>query len=223
MNQPLLIAVAAVLGLLIGYGTHVLNQVFAASEEDADAPKLPLEWLWAPVLDAGLLGYAVYRFGASPRTLLTAVVVVVLVQVLVFDARHRLILNRVIYPAILLALVGAPWNPLLPGNATVHLYSAGLGALLAGGLFYLLVLLSRGGIGLGDAKLSFFLGATLGLFPLPGSPIIRALLYGVGAGGVVAAILLLSRVRSMRDYIPYGPYLCLGAFIELLAFGPGAK
>jgi leader peptidase (prepilin peptidase)/N-methyltransferase len=221
--SPLDSALAAVAGLVIGYLTHRANQWLAAREPEATEPPLPAEPLWAPLLDAVLLGVLFLRHPPGSDVFVAAAIIVVLVQVLVFDARHRLILNRVIYPAILLALVGAPWNPLLPGNATVHLYSAGLGALLAGGLFYLLVLLSRGGIGLGDAKLSFFLGATLGLFPLPGSPIIRALLYGVGAGGVVAAILLLSRVRSMRDYIPYGPYLCLGAFIELLAFGPGAK
>ncbi|MEA2646212.1 MAG: leader peptidase (prepilin peptidase) / N-methyltransferase, partial [Chloroflexota bacterium] len=73
-----------------------------------------------------------------------------------------------------------------------------------------------GGGGLGDAKLTFFMGAVLGLLPLNSSPVVLALIYGVVLGGIVAALLLLTRVRSLRDFIPYGPYLCLGALAALL-------
>jgi leader peptidase (prepilin peptidase)/N-methyltransferase len=217
MSQALLIAVALVLGLLIGYGTHILNQLFATTEEDADAPPLPLEWLWAPILDAGLLAFAVYRFGASPRVLLTAAAVVILVQVLVFDARHRLILNRVIYPAIALALLTSPINPVIGGaDVREHVISSVLGGVVAGGLFFILTLITRGGLGLGDAKLAFFIGAVLGLFPVFTSPTLRALLYGVLLGGVVAVLLLITRRRGMRDFIPYGPYLCAGGVLALM-------
>jgi prepilin signal peptidase PulO-like enzyme (type II secretory pathway) len=178
---------------------------------------LPAEPLWAPVLDAAALGFLFYRFGISPRSLAAALVLLVLVQVFVFDARHRLILNKVIYPAIVLALLTAPVNPLVMGdNRLGKLYSALLGAAIGGGVFFLFVIISRGGVGLGDAKLTFFLGAALGLLPIPTSPIIRALIYGVIIGGVVAALLLISRVRSMRDFIPYGPFLCLGGAAALL-------
>jgi leader peptidase (prepilin peptidase)/N-methyltransferase len=141
----------------------------------------------------------------------------VLVQVFVFDARHRLILNKVIYPAIALALLTSPVNPLVFGDYWLgKLNSSLLGAAIAGGVFFVFVIISRGGVGLGDAKLTFFLGASLGLLPVPTSPIIRALIYGVVIGGVAAALLLISRVRSMRDFIPYGPFLCLGGAAAML-------
>ena len=120
-----------------------------------------------------------------------------------------------------LPLVLSPVNPLLaPGPIQVKVLSATIGAALGGGIFYILVVISRGGIGMGDAKLAFFLGAAIGLFPLPGSPVIRALVYGDPVLGAASAlILLVTRVRGLRDYIAYGPYLCLGAIIEVLVFG----
>jgi prepilin signal peptidase PulO-like enzyme (type II secretory pathway) len=208
---------AAVVGVIAGIGTHRLNRSLGRDEEDATEPPLPGEPLWAPVLDAAALGFLFYRFGVSPRSFAAALVLLVLVQVFVFDARHRLILNKVIYPAIALALLTAPVNPLVVGdNWLGKLNSALLGAAIGGGLFFVFVIISRGGVGLGDAKLTFFLGASLGLLPIPTSPIIRALIYGVIIGGLVAALLLISRVRSMRDFIPYGPFLCLGGAAAML-------
>lgn len=208
---------AALAGVVVGIGTHQLNQLLCRGEEDATEPPLPGEPFWAPVLDAAALGFLFFRFGVSPRSLAAALLLVVLVLVFVFDARHRLILNKVIYPSIVVALLTSPINPLLQAdNGLGKVDSAVLGAVVGGGIFFLFVIISRGGVGLGDAKLTFFLGAVLGFLPIQGSPIIRALIYGIIVGGVAAALLLISRVRRMRDFIPYGPFLCLGGAAAVL-------
>jgi prepilin signal peptidase PulO-like enzyme (type II secretory pathway) len=208
---------AALVGVGIGSGTHRLNIVLERDEEEATEPPLPGEPYWAPVLDAVALGLLFLRFGITPRSLVGAALLVILVQVFVFDARHRLILNKVIYPAIALALLTSPINPLLVADDGLgKVQSALLGAVLGGGLFLLFVIISRGGVGLGDAKLTFFMGAALGLLPIQSSPIIRALIFGVVVGGVAAAVLLLTRLRGMRDFIPYGPFLCIGGAAAVL-------
>jgi leader peptidase (prepilin peptidase)/N-methyltransferase len=209
---------AALVGLGVGVATHRLNQVLARGEEDATEPPLRGERFWAPVLDAVALGLAVYRYGLTAKALVAGFVLLVLVQVFVFDARHRLILNKVMYPAIALALLISPINPLILGSSNWlgSVDSAALGALVGGGLFLALVLLSGGGVGLGDAKLTFFLGAVLGMLPLYSPPIVRALIFGVVFGGVSATILLVTRIRGMRDFIPYGPFLCVGGAIAVL-------
>ena len=208
---------AALAGVVVGIGTHQLNQLLCRGEEDATEPPLPGEPFWAPVLDAAALGFLFFRFGVSPRSLAAALLLVVLVLVFVFDARHRLILNKVIYPSIVVALLTSPINPLLQAdNGLGKVDSAVLGAVVGGGIFFLFVIISRGGVGLGDAKLTFFLGAVLGFLPIQGSPIIRALIYGIIVGGVAAALLLISRVRRMRDFIPYGPFLCIGGAAAVL-------
>lgn len=218
MSAPLLGLVAAALGVVIGAGTHWLNQALGRAEEEATEPPLPGERYWAPVLDALVLGLLFYRLGLNPSSLAAALLVVILVQVFVFDARHHLILNRVMYPAMVLALLASPVNPLIQGASAPagRTVSAVLGAVAGGGFFLLLVILSRGGVGLGDAKLTFFMGAALGLLPIYSSPVLHSLIYGVVIGGVIAALLLLTRVRGMRDYIAYGPFLCIGGVVQVL-------
>ena len=44
----------------------------------------------------------------------------------------------------------------------------------------------------------------------------RALIAGIVFGGVVSVALLVSGVKGMKDYIAYGPYLCLGGAYTLL-------
>jgi len=171
------------------------------------------------VLDAALLASLFFRHGLTAYTFVAAPVVVVLVQVLVFDARHRLILNRVMYPAALVALLVSPVSPLLMGTWQAHVLAALSGALVAGGIFYLLSVITRGGVGMGDAKLSFFMGAVLGGLPLPVPPVMEALIWGMLGGGLIAALLLVTRMRKMTDFIPYGPFLCIGGLMELILRG----
>lgn len=224
MTHIAVVLIAATLGAAGGVATHQINQWFIRGETEDVEPPLPAELAWAPVLDAVVLGLLFDRFGVSPRALVATPVVLVLVQVLVFDARHRLILSRIIYPAALVALLVSPVSPLLLGTWQARLLAAVAGAVVAGGLFYLMSVLTRGGFGLGDANLAFFMGAVLGGLPLPVPAIALALVWGIFGGGILSGLLLLSRVRSLHDFIPYGPFLCGGAILALLypcgLFGP---
>jgi prepilin signal peptidase PulO-like enzyme (type II secretory pathway) len=152
--------------------------------------------------------FAIFAFGISsyPVLLLRSVFVLVLVQVIFFDLEHRLILDRVMFPAIALALVislfGKPW---WAGIAT------GLGA----GLVFLLLALMGSAIfkaeamGFGDVKLVVFIGLLLG-WPQT----LTGIFYGVVLAGLVSiGVIILN--RSMKGTIAYGPYLALGAVIML--------
>ncbi|GAC1334163.1 MAG: hypothetical protein NVSMB17_15470 [Candidatus Dormibacteria bacterium] len=227
MSNLLPALAGAVVGVGAGVLTHRFNDASRRHEEEAVEPPLPGEPYWAPVLDGVLLAALFYRFGVNPRALVAAAVVLVLVQVIVFDARHRLILNRVMYPASAIALLASPVNPLIQATGMTtpgRVISAIAGALVAGGIFFLISVVTRGGVGLGDAKLCFFLGAVLGGLPLPG--VMSALVVGIFLGGVISGLLLLTRVRSMTDFIPYGPFLCAGGVLAILfpcgLFGPVA-
>jgi len=118
-------------GAVVGVGTHRLNQRLGRGEEEATVSPLPGEPFWAPVLDAAALGFLFFRYGVSPRSLAAALLLVVLVQVFVFDTRHRLILNKVMYPSIVVALLTCPINPLL--QARQRLWKVGLGPARSGG------------------------------------------------------------------------------------------
>jgi prepilin signal peptidase PulO-like enzyme (type II secretory pathway) len=116
--------------------------------------------------------------------------------------------NIVTYPGTLIALAAAV---LLPGG---HPGSALVAALLGGGLFLVMAILTRGGLGLGDVKLAMFIGAALG-FPAT----YQALVFGIMAGGLTIVALFLSGVVSRRQAVPYAPFLALAAAFVVLTRG----
>ena len=176
-------------------------------------------WTWlervlCPLLGAaGFTAFAVHE-GVSPGLWIHLLWVAVFVHVVAFDLKHRLILNRVTYPAIVVAL-GLSF--VSPGLTFVHALA---GCVIVGAFFLMLNVVSRGGIGLGDAKLGAIVGAVCGLsLDLNHIGAVYAVIDGIFLGGLVAFVLLVLRIRSLRDPIPYGPFLCIGASV-ILFLGP---
>jgi prepilin signal peptidase PulO-like enzyme (type II secretory pathway) len=159
-----------------------------------------------PILAALVFGVFAFQFGITPTLFIRSVFILVLVQVIFFDFEHRLILDRIIFPAMALALVVSlfkdPWW-------------AGLAAGLGAGLLFLFLALAGSAIfkaealGFGDVKLAAFMGLLLG--PLP---TMQAIFYGVFMAGVVSVGMIVWR-RSLKGTLAYGPYLAAGALIVL--------
>jgi len=89
-----------------------------------------------------------------------------------------------------------------------HLFAAGVAAVF----FWLIFYLGKGKIlGGGDVKLAFALGLILG-WP----DIAAALFFTFLLGGLFGFILLISRRKTMKDYLPLAPFLAIG--VGLTAF-----
>lgn len=206
VNGSLLIAVGwAVVGVGAGWVVR-WGSVRLARLEELEPGHVWWQVYGPPVLAGILFGIFGLEISSFPLLVLRSVFVLVLVQVIFFDLEHRLILDRVMFPSMALALVvslfGHPW---WAGIAT------GLGA---GGLFLLLALAGSAifkteAMGFGDIKLVVFLGLLLG--PLP---TVRALFYGVFLAGLVSIAIAIWH-RSLKGTIAYGPYLAAGALIVL--------
>jgi len=205
---PLLWAVVgAAAGLLVRWGSVRLARL-----EGLEPGKKRWQVLGPPILCA--IVFAVFATEPVPfqQLALLSVFVLVLVQVIFFDMEHRLILDRVMFPAMALALIVSLFHQ--PWWAGV---AAGLGA----GLLFLLIALAGAAIfkaealGFGDVKLALFMGLLLG--PLP---TITALFYGVFLAGLVSVGYIIWR-RSLKGSIAYGPYLAAGALIVLFQLGRG--
>lgn len=128
-----------------------------------------------------------------------------LILLLTTDLEHRLIQNVIILPAVLSALVGAFFTPTFSWRQAI------VGGALGLIVFYVLALLSRGGLGSGDVTLAAFLGLITG-FP----NVILVIFLGIFLGGLVSAILLVTRLVTLRTYIPYGPFLMLAGWVVLI-------
>jgi len=95
-------------------------------------------------------------------------------------------------------------------------------ALLGGAAFLILYLggqlvFGAEAFGFGDVKLAVFIGMATGLSNLR---VAHALIDGVFLGGFVAIILLITRIRSMKQAVPYGPFLVLGTILVLFTQPP---
>ena len=203
-----------------------------AGEKEPDLPPWKMEsygWTWiekylVPALTALLFGGFVYHHGWSSSLPIELLWVALFVHISGFDLKHRLILNVITYPSVLVALA---LSPLTPGLGIV---SALIGAAVLGAIFFIMGLAGGGRwIGLGDAKLAVLIGAIAGwtFSPSPAAAdaalyvpfrAMYAVIYGILLSGVVAIILLATRVVGRKDPIPYGPFLCFGALLVLYAY-----
>jgi prepilin signal peptidase PulO-like enzyme (type II secretory pathway) len=171
-------------------------------------PDKRLWQVYGPPLVSAIL-FAVFAFETHSFWLLVlhSLFVLVLVQVIFFDLEHRLILDRVMFPSIVAALIVSlfrdPWW-------------AGLATGLAVGVLFVLIavvgslLFKTEAMGFGDVKLALFIGLLLG-WPYT----VQALFYGVLLAGLAAVLVIIWR-RSSKGSIAYGPYLAAGALIMLL-------
>jgi prepilin signal peptidase PulO-like enzyme (type II secretory pathway) len=180
--------------------------------------------LLMPLLSAALFFAFALKLGMRTELLIDSVYVSILVQVLAFDLKTRYILDLVMFPAWLVAFALAfvtPWDRFLtwpwPDWRT-----APVAAAIAGLTFLLLYLggqliFGAEAFGFGDVKLAVFIGMATGLSNLR---MAHALIDGVFLGGFVAVLLLVFRIRSLKQAVPYGPFLALGTVATLFIQPP---
>ena len=140
----------------------------------------------------------------AAAALLDASLVAMLAIVTITDVRSRVVPDRVLAAAVLIALpicaLGAPES--LPGRL--------LAAAGAGGFLLAAALARPDGMGLGDVKLA----AVLGLFL--GGEVVVALLVAFLAGSVAGLVLLIRHGWAARSRaVPFAPFLALGALAAI--------
>ncbi len=152
-----------------------------------------------------------WRYGFSPVLGFSLAYTCLLTIIFVIDIEHQLILDKVVYPGMGLALVFSPLYPALGADAGLRVISSVSGG--AVGLVIMLIpfLATRGGMGMGDVKMAALLGLITG-FP----KVFMALFISILAGGLVAAALLLLGLKTRRQPIPFGPFLAAGTMVIMV-------
>lgn len=90
-----------------------------------------------------------------------------------------------------------------------------LAAQIIGGLFMLTWVIYPKGMGMGDIKFAAALASFLGF---PG--ILIALFIACIAGAIGGGVLMFKKSISVKEQIPFGPYLAVGSLVALLFFFP---
>jgi leader peptidase (prepilin peptidase)/N-methyltransferase len=190
-----------------------------------NVPLLSYLWLWgrcrdcrAPIsaryplvegLNAVGYGLIAWRFGFTVLAMVYAVLFSALLVVSVIDLDHMIVPDRVTLPGMLVGLVTG--TLLLP-----VWWDSPAGLLLGGGLLYFMAWISpylfgKEGMGGGDIKLLAMIGAFLGW-----KPVLLTVLIGGIVGALVGVTLMAFRVMARDAYIPFGPFLSMGAVVAML-------
>lgn len=147
------------------------------------------------------------------RAFMNASVMLWLCIVGYIDARERIIPNGLIGIGILFWLVlllidiflgGTPWLKLLVFSA--------IGGIGCGGLLFVIAIIVRSALGMGDVKMFFVLGLLYGLADAYG-----VLLFSIIAMGLVSIILLIAKKVTTKSTIPMAPFVVLGFILSILS------
>ena len=172
----------------------------------ACAARIPLRYPLVELIAALLFAACFWRFGLSGDALVGAVFCLALVAVSAIDLEHRIIPNRIVVPAGLAVLAA---------NTALHPRAAwAIGAFGASGFLFASALAYPKGMGMGDVKLAFLMGAALGRT-------VTVAIFVAMLAGLVPSIVLFARhgVAARKMGVPFGPFLAFGSVVALFA-GP---
>jgi leader peptidase (prepilin peptidase)/N-methyltransferase len=164
-----------------------------------------------PLLELGtavLISGAFFAYESLWVAFAVAALLALMPAITAIDIEHRIIPNRIVYPALIAfpVFLVVAWL----AGAPVDLARMAIGFLAYGGGLFLVAMIS-GGMGMGDVKLAGLIGIVLGSLGLR--------YVGVAAGaaivlGGVGAIVALALGRGRKSAIPFGPYLAAGAVVS---------
>ena len=179
---------------------------------------IPIRLLWVESGTGILFAFLYWHYGLTWELAMFAFYCCLFIALLVIDFEHGILPNRIVYPGIVIALIVAIFGSIFgfaPGIVTgsgfsLWIVDAAVGAGIGFGFLFLVAIFSKGGMGWGDVKLAGLIGLVTG-FPL----VFVALFLAVVGGGVIAGILLITRVKKRKETMPFGPFLSLAAMATL--------
>ncbi len=204
----------ALAGGLLGFGADRLATRWPEHDEE-HPPGRAIDWRTLVCIAAGAIAFGLLtrRFSSADDPLSTIVFgawFVTLVVGLATDLDQRVLPNELTLPVVPIALLFAlsGRNPLVGDD----LVPALLAAVLIPAVLYLPSLpFGAGAFGLGDVKFLAGMGMMVG-----GERALGGTLVGLLMAGVVLAVLLVARRIGRRTYVPFGPFLILGALWAVL-------
>lgn len=202
----------AVIGLALGLASDRLATRWPQHDEDHPAGRKP-GWRTVVVAATGAvaLGLLPQRFDGDWLSLaLFGFWFAVLIVGLATDLDQRLLPDVLTLPVVPLALLYdlSGRNPLVGGDILPALIGA---VVIPLALYLPSIPFGEGAFGLGDVKFLIGAGLMTGLLRA-----FNGLLFALVLGGVVLLGLLAAGKIGRRSYIPFGPFLILGAFWAVL-------
>ncbi len=157
------------------------------------------------LLTAVLFVWCFQIFGLSLQLIKALILTSFLLIITFIDYDHQLILDNVLLWFSLSGVAINLWMNIL--NVEDMFFAS----ILGGGLLFLIAVVSRGGMGDGDIKFALALGLWLDWQYL-----LLVLFISFVLGGIGSLLLLVLKMKSRKDLIPFGPFIALGTLISVL-------
>ena len=153
-----------------------------------------------------LFNLLIYFVGNTYISYVYAIVIFALSITFSVDLRYKLIPDEVHIIIAFAGIINLIFN-------FSNFFDYVLGAIVGGGIFYLLgvlslVLLKKEGMGFGDVKLMAALGFVFGF-----KNILVITLVSFVFGAIVGSIVLIFKRKETDGYIPFGPFIAIAACI----------
>lgn len=166
-----------------------------------------------PVVEflTGLIYVIIYLiYGFSIQFLIYIILLSALIIITFIDLNEKIVPDVISLPGIVIGLILSFFVPY------ISFINSALGVLVGGGIILIiglvgLAIFKKEAMGGGDIKLVAMIGAFLGW-----RYIIISIFLGFFLGALIGIILILSRIKSREDVVPFGPFIVLGSIITLL-------
>ena len=176
--------------------------------------KKPISYQYPLVegLTAILFAIIYWQVGLSWPGLFLAIIVSILIVIATYDILHLEIPDILTYLGILFALGLLLLNLVEAGQLSwENLIPYGYAIITAAGFLGFLVILSRGKwMGSGDILLGVLMGILLGM-----PSVLVGLFLAFVFGSIVGLILIAAKKKTLKDAVPFGPFLVAGTIIAL--------
>jgi leader peptidase (prepilin peptidase)/N-methyltransferase len=201
-------SLAAVIGVSGAAWGFVADRIGARWPAHEDGSVRAIDWRTLVVVALGGASLAALpsRVADFGQVVLFGGYFLALTLLLATDLDQRLLPDLVTLPLIAVTLVAAVagWSPLVAGQLGWAVVAA---VAIPGVLFAVSLPFGAGAIGIGDLKLLVSVGLLTGL-----ARSIAGLMVGALVAGVVIGVLLVFRRVTLRTYVPFGPFLIIGAY-----------
>jgi leader peptidase (prepilin peptidase)/N-methyltransferase len=169
--------------------------------------RIPLRYPAVELATAVLAAACGLAFGLTPHALVAAFFCAVLVVLSAIDFERHIIPTRIVVPAFAVVLVAQTARDPSPEWA--------LAALCASAFLFTALLVHPSGMGMGDVRLAWLMGAMLG------RTVAVALMAGMIAALLPSIVLFVRHGAAARKMkIPFGPFLAVGSLVALFAGHP---
>ncbi len=149
-------------------------------------------------------------YGLSVQTLIYIILSSALIIIAFIDLNEEIVPDVISLPGIVIGFIISFFV------TYISFINSALGILAGGGIILIIglagsVIFKKEAMGGGDVKLAAMIGAFLGW-----KYIIVSLFLGFFLGAVTGIILILSKIKSREDLVPFGPFIVLGSFVTIL-------